>query len=289
MTVQIFAHRGSSAHYAEHTRAAYLQALADGADGVECDLHRSADGAVVLLHDDTVDRTSNGTGHVGELTLAQLRALDFSSWHGAAIPPAYGSVATQLLTLPELLDILAGAGRPVELAIEFKYGRVFDPQLVDATLAALVLHGWVQETSCAGSISVSFMSFHPDAVKYLAQKVSAGQLCQLLEEVAVENVREELEVGPIVGHTLAFVLRRAMAEAEQLVDDGVARLAGPGLEYLRAHPGNAARWLAAGRTLRVWTVDSAEDLRQCLDAQVVQVISNKPAEIRFILDSFATS
>lgn len=288
MTVQIYAHRGSSSHYAEHTRAAYLQALADGADGVECDLHLSADGALVLLHDDDVDRTSNGTGKVAELTLGQLRALDFSSWHGAQIPPAFGTVASQLLTLPELLAILAGAGRPVGLALEFKYGATFDPALIDATLQALRLHGWDQKSSNAGSINVSFMSFHPDAVTYLAQHVSAGQLCQLLEEVDVEDVREELAVGPIVGHTMAFFMRRAMAEAEKLVDDGVAQLVGPGVEYLRANPENAARWRAAGRTFRVWTVDSAEDLQLCLDAQVAQVTSNRPAEIRALLANYPT-
>ncbi|MEO6531403.1 MAG: glycerophosphodiester phosphodiesterase family protein [Specibacter sp.] len=286
MTVQIYAHRGSSAHYAEHTRASYLQALADGADGVECDLHLSADGALVLLHDDTVDRTSNGTGPVADLTLEQLRALDFSSWHGTPIPPAYGPVAAQLLTLPELLAILAGAGRSVGLAIEFKYGPAFDERLVDATLEALRLHGWDRESSNAGAVNVSFMSFHPDAVKYLARHVNAGYLCQLLEEVTVEEVREELEVGPIVGHTMAFLMRRAMADGEETLDDGVAHIAGPGVDYLRSHPDNAARWLAAGRTFRVWTVDSADDLQLCLDAQVAQVTSNRPAEIRAMLRGF---
>ena len=67
-------------------------------------------------------------------------------------------------------------------------------------------------------------------------------------------------MGPIVGHTMAFLMRRAMAEGEKLVDDGVAHLAGPGVEYLRAQPGK--RRAVAGRRahLRVWTVDSGEDL-----------------------------
>ena len=82
------------------------------------------------------------------------------------------------------------------LAIEFKYGADFDPRLVDATLETLRRHGWGPETSEAGNVSVSFMSFHPDAVKYLAEQVRAGQLCQLLEEVDVEEVREELEWAP---------------------------------------------------------------------------------------------
>ncbi|MFQ4147930.1 glycerophosphodiester phosphodiesterase family protein [Arthrobacter sp. LAPM80] len=261
MTVQIYAHRGSSAAFAEHTRAAYVQALADGADGVECDLHLTADGGLVLLHDDTVDRTSNGTGHVAELTLAQLRELDFSSWKGVPIPPGSGTPAQQLLTLPELLEILGGAGRPVGLAIEFKYGAAFDPQLVDATLETLRGRGWSPEHSTAGKVLVSFMSFHPGAVKYLAGRVPAEHLCQLLQ--------------------------RTMAEGERLLDDGVAHLVGPGVGYLRANPGNAAKWIAAGRMLRVWTVDTAGDLEGALAAGATQVTTNRPREIREILGAAA--
>lgn len=283
MNVQVYAHRGSSAAFAEHTRAAYLQAIDDGADGVECDLHLTADGHLVLLHDDDVDRTSDGTGAVAEMTLAQLRGLDFASWHGKPIPPGYGTIPEQLLTLPELLDVLAGAGRPLGLAIEFKYGADFDPGLVDAALDALRLRGWDPETSVAGNTRVSFMSFHPGAVQYLAEHVPAAVLCQLLEEVDVAEVREELDVGAAVGHAAAFLLRRAMAAGEKLIDDGVAQLAGPGVEYLRANPGNGERWAQAGRTLRVWTVDTAEDLALCVAAGVAEVTTNRPREIRELL------
>ncbi len=263
MTAKIFAHRGSSAAHAEHTRAAYLQALSDGADGVECDLHLTADGALVLLHDEDIRRTSNSSGAVADMTLAQLRALDFSSWHGTAIPPGFGATAQQLLTLPELLDILAGAGRPIELAIEFKYGDRFDPVLVEATLETLRSRGWDPETSRLGNIDVSFMSFHPAAVLFLAPQVQPGKLCQLLEIVGPEDTLQQ--------------------QRRQLVDDGVARLAGPGVEYLRANLADAVRWLAAGRTLRVWTVDTADDLAFTLAAGVTELTTNTPRELRDML------
>lgn len=264
MTVKIYAHRGSSAAFAEHTRAAYLQALDDGADGVECDVHLSADGELILLHDESVNRTSNGAGLVAELTLAQLRELDFYSWHGAPLPPAYGTIATQLLTLPELLEILATADRPVGLAIEFKYGTSFDPGLIDAALSALRRFGWSAAGARVGNIQVTFMSFHPTAVKYLARHIPAGQLCQLLEH-------EQMQQCP------------AAATGEELLDQGVAQLAGPGVGYLRAHPDNAARWVAAGRVLRVWTVDTTEDLQLCLTNAVAEVTSNTPHRIRSLL------
>lgn len=277
--MKIYAHRGSSGQFAEHTRAAYLQALADGADGVECDLHLTADGALVLLHDETVDRTSDGTGPVADYTLAQLRELDVSSWKGAVIPAPYGGAAEQLLTLDELLDILCQAGRPVGLAIELKYEGPFTAALADRTVEALTARGWTPEDSAVDNVTVSFMSFHPEAVKHLARTVPATFLCQLLEVVEVADVREELDVGLIAGHAAAFVMRRALAEGEDILDDGVAHLAGPGIGYLRTHPDRARMWLRAGRQFRVWTVDTTEDFEYCREFGVAEVTTNEPARI----------
>lgn len=279
MTVQIFAHRGASGAYAEHTRAAYLQALADGADGVECDLHLTADGHLVLLHDETVDRTCNGSGPVAKKTLAELRELDFSSWHGTDIPPEYGTTTNQLLTLPELLEILAGTQRDIGLALEFKYGATFGTEPIDAALETLRSAGWRPEPSMAGNIEVSFMSFHPGAVKYLAQQVSPAQLCQLLEDVI------ELPVGPAAAVAATVALNCSVKEGKRLVDDGVAHLAGPGVQFLREHPGDVARWVAGGRVLRVWTVNTAAELQLCLDAGVAQITSNVPKAIRNMLEA----
>jgi glycerophosphoryl diester phosphodiesterase len=72
----IFAHRGASAHAPENTLAAFELALSHGADGIELDAKLSADGSVIVIHDPTVDRTTNGTGKVKDLTLADLRSLD---------------------------------------------------------------------------------------------------------------------------------------------------------------------------------------------------------------------
>ncbi|GAA4662111.1 glycerophosphodiester phosphodiesterase [Arthrobacter cryoconiti] len=280
MPVKIYAHRGSSARFAEHTRAAYVQALADGADGVECDLQLSADGVLVLVHDEEVDRTSNGTGKVAGLTLAQLKSLDFSSWKGAQIPAESGGVGEQFLTLSELIDILASATRPIGLAIELKYGAVFDPALVDATLAALASRGWSAQTSTLENVRVSFMSFHPEAVAYLAQQIPAERLCQLLED---ERVSTQPASGGPAEHELLALLRMAREVAEKLLDDGLAHIVGPSVEYVRANQKNIARWRAAGHTFRVWTVDSGADLELCLATGMEEVTTNRPADIKALL------
>ena len=71
----IFAHRGASAHAPENTLAAFELALAQGAEGIELDAKLSADGHVVVIHDATVDRTTDGYGRVKDMSLADLRSL----------------------------------------------------------------------------------------------------------------------------------------------------------------------------------------------------------------------
>lgn len=74
------AHRGQSANAPENTLAAYRLARKEGFAYVECDVSFTSDGYAVLLHDDTVDRTSNGSGSIANMTLAAVKALDFGAW-----------------------------------------------------------------------------------------------------------------------------------------------------------------------------------------------------------------
>src|SRR5689334_1696659 len=113
----VVAHRGASADRPEHTLAAYELALQEGADGVECDVRLTQDGHLVCVHDRRIDRTSNGTGLVSEMTLAQLRELDFGSWHGNGDQ----RVDAGLLTLDDLVSLVLDWNRPVKLFIETKH------------------------------------------------------------------------------------------------------------------------------------------------------------------------
>ena len=92
---KIIAHRGASGHAPENTMAAFQLALEQGADGIELDVMLSKDGQLVVIHDDTVDRTTNGIGRVKDMTLAQLKALD--AGNGEQIP-----------TLEEVLETFDG-------------------------------------------------------------------------------------------------------------------------------------------------------------------------------------
>ena len=78
--MQIIAHRGASGAHPEHTIGAYEAAVAEGADGVECDIRLTADGHLICMHDRTLGRTTDGSGPVGAATLAQIRRLNAGTW-----------------------------------------------------------------------------------------------------------------------------------------------------------------------------------------------------------------
>lgn len=80
--IYVAAHRGFSEKFPENTMAAFRAAIALGVDQIETDIRITKDGELVLVHDGTVDRTSNGTGVVHDKTLSELRELDFGSWKG---------------------------------------------------------------------------------------------------------------------------------------------------------------------------------------------------------------
>lgn len=83
-TAQLIAHRGGRVSCPENTLAAFRHAIDAGADWIEFDVQRTRDGVLVVIHDETVDRTTNGTGKVGELTLEQIQALD--AGNGEQVP-----------------------------------------------------------------------------------------------------------------------------------------------------------------------------------------------------------
>jgi len=276
---KVYAHRGASAAFAEHTRAAYLKAIADGADGVECDVHLTRDQHVVLLHDANLDRTSTGTGPVSEKTLEELRALDFSSWKGARIPDAYGGIADQFLTLPELLDILRGAGREIGLAIELKHPSPYQLNLEDRVIELLLSEGWTPGESRLENIHVSFMSFDSDSIQHLLTKVPPQHVCQLVDNFSVQELRQELGLGPITAGAVANVMKATQLDAERVLDLGEVGIAGPGIDYVREHASNVQRWLESGRVFRVWTVDSENDVALCQGLGIHEITTNKPAQV----------
>ncbi|ONI72700.1 glycerophosphodiester phosphodiesterase [Actinosynnema sp. ALI-1.44] len=150
MLTEVVAHRGASAHLAEHTLAAYQLALEQGATGLECDVRLTRDGELVCVHDRRVDRTSSGRGVVSVMTLAELDEL---RWGDEDKPG--------VLRLESLLDLLKPG---VRLFVETKH-PVRYAGLVEAKLVALLArHGLARPASKEES-PVVVMSFSQQAVR----------------------------------------------------------------------------------------------------------------------------
>ncbi len=125
---QVWAHRGASRYAPENTVPAFQLAVTQGAEGVEFDVQLSADGTLVVIHDETLERTTNGRGRVVDHTLAHLRSLDASAGH-----EDYRGV--QIPTLTDVLEVVAPTGMTVN--IELKNSVVDYPGLEEKVLAAV--------------------------------------------------------------------------------------------------------------------------------------------------------
>lgn len=122
----IYGHRGASAHAPENTLEAFRLAMEMGADGFELDVHLSKDGELVVIHDETVDRTTDGTGFVRELTLQQLKELDASNAMG-------GYKDCRIPTLKEVYTLIQDTHHIVN--VEIKTDECDYPEIEEKCLA----------------------------------------------------------------------------------------------------------------------------------------------------------
>lgn len=118
MKTKVWAHRGASAYAPENTLEAFALAAEQKADGAELDVQLSKDGELVVIHDETIDRVSEGHGYVKDYTLAELRRYHYNKTH-----PEYGEAA--IPTLAQVYDLLKPAG--LEINVELKTGIFFYP------------------------------------------------------------------------------------------------------------------------------------------------------------------
>lgn len=247
------AHRGSSETNAEHTLAAYLAALEEGADALECDVRLTSDGHLVCLHDRDLRRTAALDHLVSNTTLAELQELDFSSWkrpwadldEEAELPDRrLGGV----LTMRDLLRTVADHDRRIELAIETKHPTRY-AGLVERRLVELL------EEFCwtAPGTPVRVMSF---------------------SAVALRRVRRAAVAVPLV---LLLDAPTQWARARPVADPDW--IAGPGIDLLRRYPDLIHRIRESGTRLHVWTVNTEEDVERCLAHDVEAIITDRPAAV----------
>ncbi|MEY4137100.1 MAG: hypothetical protein RL205_1228 [Actinomycetota bacterium] len=253
MAIEVVAHRGANEEEPEHSLAAYLRAVDEGADAVECDVRLTADGTLVLVHDRRINRTSSGSGAVSSMTFRELSAHDYSGgptvWRDFE-DPTPDETRTSVLTLDRMLVTLMERSSTIKFSIETKhptrFGRYVERELVDV----LRRHGLA-----VGSPRVRIMSFSSYAVKWVAAHAPQYPTVFLLDRIP----------------------RRYR---DGSVPPGVTGI-GVSIERLHSHPQYIAKAKALGNFVHVWTVDTAADVDLCVSLGVDGIISNRPG---FVID-----
>jgi glycerophosphoryl diester phosphodiesterase len=221
------AHRGASAAAPPNTLAAFEKAIDLGADGIEFDVHLSADGVPVVIHDATVDATTDGSGQVAEMTLAQLKQLDA----GSRFAPAFAGER-----IPTLEEVLETMGSRLLLNVELKSTSLWDSGLERAIVAQVKRHGLDER--------VLFSSFNPFSlwrIKRSAPHIPIGllyvpslplPLYQVLLAALVPHEACHPEHATVDARYVAWARRRGYRVNVWTVDepDEMRRLIGLGVD-----------------------------------------------------------
>lgn len=202
--MDIYAHRGSSGTHPENTRAAFHEAASLPIYGVEFDVHLTKDGELVVIHDETINRTSDGKGFVKDMTLEDLRGFDFGSWFseefsGEPIP-----------TLQEVLEVFSETSH--HLNIELK-SDIFPYE----GMARKVV-GMVQKMNLDSRVIIS--SFDHEAVRAVKKIAPHIETAALFMEVLIDPLDYIRNVPADALHiSLPSALRPSM---RNVITDGLA-------------------------------------------------------------------
>jgi len=161
--VWVVGHRGAMGHRPENTFASFEHALELGADWIELDVHLTRDGALAVIHDESVDRTTDGHGLVRDHTLSELKLLDAGGWFG----PAYAG--QRVPTLDEVLDFARARNTVVD--IEIKNAPIFYAGIEEAVVRTLGDHQMTEQV-----IVISFDHAAVARVKALEPRIATGVL-----------------------------------------------------------------------------------------------------------------
>lgn len=249
----IIAHRGSHEFEPEHSLAAYLRAVDEAADGIECDVRLTTDGTLVCVHDRRIDRTSNGDGTVSAMRLHDLLKYDFSEPEEqfGAVSPALDERRT-VLTLRVLLAAMLDSSSTMSFSIETKHPTRFGRYVEMELLEELRYFGLIRSSRTDARVRV--MSFSSSAIKRVGM----------------------LEPGvPTV-----YLMRRIPPWRRAGALPGSAPIAGISVDALLKHPEFVSAVHALHGEVHVWTVNDPVQVARCLELGVNAIITDRPGMVR---------
>lgn len=250
--VAIIAHRGSSLKAPENTLAAVEQAIRDRADGIEIDVRLTADGEVVLYHDESLRRLAGDERRVGELRQSDLDEVDVGSWFG---DPFIGE------RIPGLDEVLAAVRGRATLMIELKPDPGSELELVEAVIDALDRERELRR-ACRHRAEDRVTALACGDPDVMGEMRMAAMSPWLLREVTLRapRLRTTLLAQLVMSGTLERRGFDALALRHNRIDEEEVRLAG----YY-------------GYELHAWTINDRTRMSQLIDLGVDGIITDRPA------------
>ncbi|NWO13228.1 glycerophosphodiester phosphodiesterase [Virgibacillus sp.] len=242
METKIYGHRGSMGTYPENTLLGFMQAIKEGVDGIELDVHMTKDGEIVVIHDEFLDRTTDGTGYIKDLTLEEIRR------HSAGVKFSHFDLfedqwrLEQVPTLQEVLELLKPY--PIELNIESKTTKFTYKGIEEKVQQIVQIYG--------NNRKVVYSSFHLPTLLRIKQ-LDPNHEIALLVEGNLPHPHEYMD---------CFHL-----EAIHVSQKGILK----GVDY----------WRPSFPRLRAWTVNDMNDMKQLLDLRVAAIITDYPEKAVF--------
>ncbi|WP_072449777.1 glycerophosphodiester phosphodiesterase [Blautia sp. Marseille-P3201T] len=189
---EIFAHRGASGYAPENTLEAFRLAMEQGADGMELDVHLTKDGEVVVIHDETLDRTSNGHGNVRDYTLEELKKFSFHNhmekYQGVQIP-----------TLKEALNLVKNSR--IKVNIELKTGIYWYEGIEEKTMDIVKTMGMEDR--------VIYSSFNHYSIQKVLEQNSDAETAYLFSDVPLNMEKYAKDTGVKGLHPAVYHLKMA--------------------------------------------------------------------------------
>lgn len=265
------AHRGGKDLRPENTILAYRHALEVGSESLEGDLHATSDGVVVVSHDKTVDRTTNGTGEIREMTFAELRELDAGYWFtddgGITYPyRSYPFGSADHIQMPTLQEVFSD---PVlDRAPMVSEVKQSEPSIIDDVLDIIQTYD-MQDKLILGSFNKESL----DELRAKALARGMNIVTSFAEEEVLTFFLTPLSAMLITGYTPPGQVLQVPIEYD---------LAGLTVEVINSSFMHKARYL--GLKVQVWTVNDPDEMRWLIDEKKVDgIMSDNPLLLEEII------
>jgi glycerophosphoryl diester phosphodiesterase len=253
---RLFAHRGASGEAPENTLEAFRRAVEAGVSYAELDVHTTRDGQVVVTHDETLARTTNGKGRVQEYTLAELQEFDAGYWFSADGGQQFPFRAAGV-RIPTLADVLRGFPQ-LQFTVEIKQ---VEPPIEERVIAVV--------RDCGRAADVILASEHDPVISRvraltadIATSFAAGEVADFIQRVSTGQLADYRPAG------LALQIPPKFHEIPLVTAETVAAAHGLGLE------------------IHVWTINEPREMERLLDLGVDGIMSDHPARLREVVQQY---